>query len=88
MLAEKSRKRKVKVGIVGVGNCASSFIQGLSYYEQPSANVPPAGLMSANIGAYEVRDKTRSKRAYPLPEWATACLFRAAGTGHISSAIV
>jgi myo-inositol-1-phosphate synthase len=56
MLAEKSRKRKVKVGIVGVGNCASSFIQGLSYYEQPSANVPPAGLMSANIGAYEVRD--------------------------------
>ena len=26
------RSQKVRVGVVGVGNCASSFIQGLSYY--------------------------------------------------------
>ncbi|MGY4371696.1 myo-inositol-1-phosphate synthase [Bradyrhizobium sp. LB1.3] len=30
-------RRRVRVGIVGVGNCASSFVQGLSYYrERPS----------------------------------------------------
>jgi myo-inositol-1-phosphate synthase len=47
---------KVRVGIVGVGNCASSFVQGLSYYRDAAGNEPIPGLMHAEIGGYHVRD--------------------------------
>ena len=47
---------KVRVGIVGVGNCASSFVQGLSYYANGHANEPVPGLMNVDIGGYRVRD--------------------------------
>jgi myo-inositol-1-phosphate synthase len=48
--------RSVRVGIVGAGNCASSFVQGLAYYRdtQPGESVP--GLMNASIGGYRVAD--------------------------------
>jgi myo-inositol-1-phosphate synthase len=46
----------VRVGIVGVGNCASSFVQGLSYYRDASANEPVPGLMNVELGGYHVRD--------------------------------
>lgn len=46
----------VRVGIVGVGNCASSFLQGLSFYEEAAANEPIPGLMHADLGGYRVRD--------------------------------
>src|SRR5262245_10923666 len=46
----------VRVGIVGVGNCASSFIQGLSYYREVRENAPVAGLMHSDIGGYRVGD--------------------------------
>ena len=36
-------KRKLRVGIVGVGNCASSFVQGLSHYAEARSNVPVPG---------------------------------------------
>jgi myo-inositol-1-phosphate synthase len=49
-------RRKVRVGIVGVGNCASSFVQGLSYYEKAPANEPPPGLMHVELGGYHVGD--------------------------------
>lgn len=48
---------KIKVAIVGVGNCASSFVQGLEYYkgvDEPSPPVP--GLMHNNFGGYLIRD--------------------------------
>ena len=45
---------KVRVGIVGVGNCASSFVQGLSYYAEATANEPPPGLMHVELGGYHV----------------------------------
>src|SRR4051812_22311908 len=47
---------KVRVAIVGVGNCASSLIQGVEYYAkaQPDERVP--GLMHINIGPYHVSD--------------------------------
>lgn len=48
--------QKVRVGIVGVGNCASSFVQGLSYYAQADANEPVPGLMNVDLGGYHVRD--------------------------------
>ena len=46
----------VRVGIVGAGNCASSLVQGLTYYRDapPSEAIP--GLMNASVGRYHVRD--------------------------------
>jgi len=50
------QQEKVRVAIVGVGNCANSFIQGVTYYRDadPSAQVP--GLMHVDLGGYHVRD--------------------------------
>ncbi len=47
---------KVRVAIVGVGNCASSFVQGVEYYKDadPSEQVP--GLMHVDLGGYHVKD--------------------------------
>ncbi|TMJ22302.1 MAG: inositol-3-phosphate synthase, partial [Alphaproteobacteria bacterium] len=47
---------KVRVGIVGVGNCASSFVQGLTFYANGHANEPVPGLMNVDIGGYQVGD--------------------------------
>jgi myo-inositol-1-phosphate synthase len=46
----------IRVAIVGVGNCASSLVQGVEYYKDadPSATVP--GLMHVMFGDYHVRD--------------------------------
>ncbi|WP_407179042.1 inositol-3-phosphate synthase [Bradyrhizobium sp. STM 3562] len=48
--------RRVRVGIVGVGNCASSFVQGLTYYRNAKSNEPVPGLMNADVGGYHVSD--------------------------------
>jgi myo-inositol-1-phosphate synthase len=47
---------EVRVAIVGVGNCASSFVQGIEYYQgaNPADFVP--GLMHVDLGGYHVRD--------------------------------
>ena len=47
---------KVRVAIVGVGNCANSFVQGVTYYRDadPGEDVP--GLMHVDLGGYHVRD--------------------------------
>src|SRR2546428_3468963 len=47
---------KVRVAIIGVGNCASSFVQGLHYYQnaQDADRIP--GLMHVNLGGYHIRD--------------------------------
>jgi myo-inositol-1-phosphate synthase len=47
---------KIRVGIVGVGNCASSFVQGLSYYGDAQSNEPAPGLMNAEVGGYHIGD--------------------------------
>ncbi len=47
---------KVRVGIVGVGNCASSFVQGLSYYRDANGNEPVPGLMNVELGGYHISD--------------------------------
>ena len=48
----------IRVGLVGVGNCASSFVQGLHYYRDadPAETVP--GLMNVSLGGYHIRDVT------------------------------
>jgi myo-inositol-1-phosphate synthase len=48
--------KKLRVGIVGVGNCASSFVQGLSHYAEATCDEPPPGLMHVQLGRYHVRD--------------------------------
>src|SRR6266498_2362167 len=47
---------KIRVAIVGVGNCASSLVQGVHYYRdaQPGDDVP--GLMHIELGGYHVSD--------------------------------
>ena len=49
-------RRRVRVGIVGVGNCASSFVQGLSHYRNAKSNEPVPGLMNVDVGGYHVSD--------------------------------
>ncbi len=45
---------KIKVGIIGLGNCASSLIQGLYYYR--NTGVDPIGLMHKTLGGYSISD--------------------------------
>jgi myo-inositol-1-phosphate synthase len=51
-----ARDERVRVAIVGVGNCASSFVQGVHYYRDadPAEQVP--GLMHVDLGGYQVSD--------------------------------
>ena len=49
-------RRKLRVGVVGVGNCASSFVQGLSHYAGVRANGPVPGLMHPDLGGYRIDD--------------------------------
>ncbi|MGH2629325.1 MAG: inositol-3-phosphate synthase [Actinomycetota bacterium] len=46
----------VRLAIVGVGNCASSLVQGLTYYEDASPDDRVPGLMHVDLGGYHVRD--------------------------------
>jgi len=47
---------KIRLAIAGVGNCASSLVQGIEYYKdaQPGDQVP--GLMHVDLGGYHIRD--------------------------------
>ena len=47
---------KVKVAIVGVGNCATSLIQGVEYYRNAAEDEKIPGLMHARLGDYHVGD--------------------------------
>jgi myo-inositol-1-phosphate synthase len=51
-----TRSRPIRLAIAGVGNCASSLLQGLRYYRdaQPGESVP--GLMHVELGGYHVSD--------------------------------
>ena len=48
--------KQLRVGLVGVGNCASSFVQGLAHYRDAAGNEPTPGLMHAELGGWRVRD--------------------------------
>ncbi len=48
--------RKIKVAIVGVGNCASSLVQGVEYYKNASETELIPGLMHTNLGGYHIGD--------------------------------
>ncbi len=48
--------KSIRVAIVGVGNCASSLVQGRYYYEDAPEDAFVPGLMHVNLGGYHVRD--------------------------------
>ena len=47
---------KIRVAIVGVGNCASSLVQGRYYYEDARDDDLVPGLMHVNLGGYQISD--------------------------------
>lgn len=51
---EDSMINEIRVGIIGIGNCANSLMQGLSYYAR--AEAPWVGLVRPRIGSYTVKD--------------------------------
>src|SRR6186713_352119 len=46
----------IRIAIVGLGNCASSLIQGLEYYKDADPNQSVPGLMHVELGGYHIRD--------------------------------
>jgi len=48
--------KKVRVGIIGVGNCASSLVQGVHFYKDANDEDRVPGLMHVNLGGYHIRD--------------------------------
>ena len=51
-----ARGKKVRVTIIGVGNCASSLVQGMEFYRNAPDDEFVPGLMHVNLGGYHVRD--------------------------------
>ena len=49
-------KQKIRVAIAGVGNCASSLIQGVQYYAEAKPEEKVPGLMHVDLGGYHVSD--------------------------------
>ncbi|HEV2812959.1 MAG TPA: hypothetical protein VGW10_06880, partial [Solirubrobacteraceae bacterium] len=50
------QQEKVRVAIIGVGNCASAFVQGVHHYKDADPGQPVPGLMHVDLGGYHVRD--------------------------------
>jgi myo-inositol-1-phosphate synthase len=48
--------KKVRVAIVGVGNCASSLVQGIEFYRNAPVDELVPGLMHVDLGGYHIRD--------------------------------
>lgn len=51
-----SAKKSVRVAIIGVGNCASSLVQGVHYYQDAKDDEQIPGLMHVNLGGYHISD--------------------------------
>ncbi|MEX2406803.1 MAG: inositol-3-phosphate synthase, partial [Actinomycetota bacterium] len=47
---------KVRLAIVGVGNCASALVQGLEFYKDADTDDAVPGLMHVDLGGYHIRD--------------------------------
>ncbi len=51
-----AKQKKVRVAIIGVGNCASALVQGVYFYRDAPDDAFVPGLMHVNLGGYHVRD--------------------------------
>jgi len=49
-------EKKVRVAIIGVGNCASALVQGVEFYKNAKADDRIPGLMHVNLGGYHISD--------------------------------
>ncbi len=49
-------EKKIRVAIIGVGNCASALVQGVHFYRDAPDDVFIPGLMHSRVGPYHVRD--------------------------------
>ena len=47
---------KIRVGIIGVGNCASSLVQGVEFYAKARDDERVPGLMNVDLGGYHIKD--------------------------------
>jgi len=54
--AKRTRGDKIRVAIIGVGNCASSLVQGVHYYQNAPEDEFVPGLMHVNLGGYHIGD--------------------------------
>ncbi len=54
--AARYQSDKVRVAIIGVGNCASAFVQGVEYYKNADPNERVPGLMHVDLGGYHISD--------------------------------
>jgi myo-inositol-1-phosphate synthase len=50
------RREPIRVAIIGVGNCASSLVQGVEFYQDAREDEKVPGLMHVSLGGYHVRD--------------------------------
>ncbi len=50
------KSNKVRVALIGVGNCASSFVQGVEFYKNAAEDTEVPGLMHVNLGGYHISD--------------------------------
>ena len=48
--------KKVRVAIIGVGNCASSLVQGIQFYKEAAEDTVIPGIMHSTIDGYHIRD--------------------------------
>ena len=48
--------KKIRVAIIGVGNCASSLVQGIQYYKNANVSDRVPGVMHVNLGGYHIND--------------------------------
>ncbi len=51
-----AKRKKVRVAIIGVGNCASALVQGVQFYKDAPEDSFVPGLMHVNLGGYHVSD--------------------------------
>ncbi|MGV8049010.1 MAG: inositol-3-phosphate synthase [Anaerolineaceae bacterium] len=51
-----TNNKKIRVAIIGVGNCASSLIQGVHYYKDAKEDDRVPGVMHVNLGGYHIHD--------------------------------
>src|SRR5947209_1033584 len=52
----RNGQKKIRAAIIGVGNCASSLVQGVRFYREAREDQTVPGLMHVNLGGYHIRD--------------------------------
>ena len=60
------QQEKVRVAIIGVGNCANSFMQGLTYYKDAKPDEFVPGLMHVDLGGYHIKDPPTTRSSSPM----------------------